>query len=80
MRNHKDKTQYLMFVGKKIAMARHMRSDQQETVAKATGISQPLLSKIENGSGNSLNILLIIKLMVYLDIPWNDLCPPKYSV
>lgn len=68
---------YLVHFGKTIKAARKARNNEtQESVAEAVGIQQAKLSHIEKGECTSLEYITVIRLYLYLQIPWADLYPP----
>ena len=72
---------YLLLIGEKIADARHLLGKNEHIVAKAVGLSQGTLSKIESGMYYSLRVTTIIDLSKYLKIPLAELLPPpQYSI
>jgi transcriptional regulator with XRE-family HTH domain len=71
---------YHQGIGEKIASARHLRCEKEDTVAKAVGLTRSVISKIESGQYAGLKVNLLIKLGEYLQIPWAELVPPPYSI
>lgn len=59
----------LLNVGQRIADARHLRAEKEETVAKAIGVTHAVISRIENGRYKSLKLETLIKLCNHLNIP-----------
>ena len=69
---------HLSFIGQKIANARHGRDEKIETVAVAIGVSNKVISQIENGRYYPLKMKMITELCEYLQIPINELFGDGY--
>jgi transcriptional regulator with XRE-family HTH domain len=68
--NYKE---HLAIIGKKVSIARHLRSEKMTSVASALGISHAVISQIENGRYYGLKMVMLIKLSEHLKIPLSDL-------
>lgn len=55
-------------IGRRLAAARHERGETEKSVAAAVGISRAALSRIENGSYDSLKYTVVRKLCSYLGV------------
>jgi len=66
---------HLYYLGERIKSERHLQGKNEEMVAQATGISQPTLSRIENGRHDNLKFTTLIDLFDYLDIPLTEIHP-----
>ncbi|MBX7227790.1 MAG: helix-turn-helix domain-containing protein [Chitinophagales bacterium] len=55
----------LEVIGRNLSNFRDLRKDKLDTVARCTGISEPTLSKIENGRYHSLGVRILTKLSIY---------------
>ncbi len=62
----------LAAIGELIARKRHEAGEKQDNVAKATGIPQAELSKIESGRYTSLKYSTLLKICAYLKIQPNE--------
>lgn len=58
----------LVTIGNNLHTIRNARKETLKAVASNTGISHPILSKIENGRYNSLRMDVLIKLCNYYNI------------
>jgi transcriptional regulator with XRE-family HTH domain len=63
----------LQQIGYKLYMARHARREKMQTVAKAVGVSYPVISRIENGRYKGLSSALLFKLSDYYGISINEM-------
>jgi DNA-binding XRE family transcriptional regulator len=60
-------------IGKKISTARRSRAEKIDTVAKAVGLNNSVISQIENGHYYPLKMETLMKICHYLQIPVEDL-------
>jgi len=67
---------HLSQIGAKIASARHESGEKETTVAKAIGVSDAVISLIENGRYKSLKLKTILALCHYYKIPMHELFLP----
>ena len=72
----KNHNQYFTEIGAAIAEARRRRGEKSDTVAKAIGLTQGVISLIENGHYPGLKHTTLVDLCAYLEIQINDL-PPR---
>ena len=68
----------LLHLGAKIAEARHQRGEKAETVAKAIGLPQSAISRIEHGCYVGLKMTTVLRLCAYLKISIE--IPPPYVI
>lgn len=68
---------HLIYIGLRIAAARHARGDTIETVAGNTGISKKIISQVENGRYPALKEITLKRLCDYLEIPLSELFDDK---
>lgn len=61
---------------KRLYSLRHARNETQESVAKATGISNTLLNSIERGSYENLSFILLQRLAFYYKMNVFELLAP----
>ena len=67
---------YLQMLGRRVAAARHLRGEKEDTVAKAVGITQAVISQVENGTYYSLKVTTLIDICEYLQMQLPLLPPP----
>ncbi len=59
----------LLQIGNNLYTIRHVRRDKIATVARAIGVSHPVISLVENGRYKSINIALLYRLATYYKVP-----------
>ena len=77
MKTNDSDIAYLLFAGSKIAARRRQLGEKESTVAAATGVSQPMLSKIEKGSYTGLKATTLVRIVKHLQMAWEDITPPN---
>jgi transcriptional regulator with XRE-family HTH domain len=68
--------QILSTIGSNLHKLRHSKEQKLETVAKAIGVKHSVISKIEHGRYECLNLRLLLKLANYFEVPITDLLSP----
>jgi DNA-binding Xre family transcriptional regulator len=59
----------LKLIGQRIADARHERGEKEASVAASIGITQAVISRIEHGSYEPLQLGTLLDLCAYLELP-----------
>lgn len=75
--SHLDET--LKQIGNRLYIERHKRREKLETVARAIGVTHPVISRIENGRYKGLSVEMLSKLAGHYGISLKELELPNMS-